>query len=193
MQPTAPTPTAPTGPAWPDLLRAAVGQAGYFTTADAAACGFSPELLIHHVRAGRLERARRGVYRVVHLPPADDEDLVVLWLWSARRGVFSHRTALALHQLSDLLPAQADLCLPAADATRRLRVPAGLHLHYADLGADDPVWIGHVPVTGVVRTLADCAALPIAPDLLQQALSEAAQRGLAPRAALERIAAGGLP
>lgn len=185
-------PAAPSTPRWPDLLRTAVGQAGYFTTADAAACGFSPELLIHHVAAGRLERARRGVYRVVHLPPADDEDLVVHWLWSARRGVFSHRTALALHQLSDLLPAQVDLCLPAADVRRRLRVPVGLRLHFADHVGDEPVWIGHVPVTGVIRTLSDCAALPVAPDLLQQAVAEAKARGLAPVAALEGITAGRL-
>jgi hypothetical protein len=56
-----------------------------------------------------------------------------------------------------------------------------------DLG---PVWIGHVPVTSVLRTLQDCAALPLAPELLAQALREAEQRGLARRAALDRIAAG---
>jgi predicted transcriptional regulator of viral defense system len=182
-----------TSPNWPGLLDLAVAQAGYLTTADAAALGFSPELLIHHVGAGRLERTRRGIYRVVHLPAAEDEDLVVLWLWSKRRGVCSHRTALALHQLSDLLPAQADLTLPAADARRRLRVPEGAHLHHADVADVDRVWIGHVPVTSVLRTLRDCAALPLAPDLLGQALREADQRGLAGRADLDRIAAGCVP
>jgi predicted transcriptional regulator of viral defense system len=177
-------------PNWPGLLALAVAQAGYVTTTDAAALGFSPELLIHHVSAGRLERVRRGIYRVVHLPAADDEDLVVIWLWAKRRGVFSHRTALALHQLSDLLPAQVDLTLPEADAGRRLRVPDGLRLHHAEVADADRVWIGHVPVSSVLRTLQDCAALPIAPDLLAQALREAEQRGLARRADLDRIAAG---
>jgi predicted transcriptional regulator of viral defense system len=182
-----------TSPDWAGLLELAVAQAGYVTTADAAALGFSPELLIHHVGAGRLERTRRGIYRVVHLPAAEDEDLVVLWLWSKQRGVFSHRTALALHQLSDLLPAQVDLTLPAADARRRLRVPEGVHLHHADVADADRVWIGHVPVTSVLHTLRDCAALPLAPDLLAQALREAEQRGLAGRADLDSIAAGSLP
>ena len=179
-----------TSPDWKRLLELAVVQAGYVTTADAAALGFSPELLIHHVGAGRLERARRGIYRVVHLPAADDEDLVVFWLWSQRRGVFSHRTALALHQLSDLLPAQVDLTLPAQDARRRIRVPEGVHLHHAEVADEDRVWIGHVPVTSALRTLQDCAALPLAPDLLAQALREAEQRGLARRADLDRIATG---
>lgn len=182
-----------TSPDWPALLEQAVSQAGYFTTADAAALGFSPELLIHHVAAGRLVRARRGIYRVAHLPSSDDEDLVVIWLWSGRRGVFSHRTALALHELSDALPAHLDLTLPAGDVRRRLRVPVGVRVHHADLSAEDRVWIGHVPVTSALRTLRDCAALPIAPDLLEQALVQAAERGLAPRGDLAELRGGHLP
>lgn len=181
-----------TSPDWPALLAHAVSQAGYFTTADAAVRGFSPELLIHHVAAGRLVRVRRGVYRVTHLPSSDDEDLVVIWLWSGRRAVFSHRTALALHELSDVLPAQVDLTLPAADARRRLRVPGGVRVHHADVPDPERVWIGHVPVTSALRTLRDCAALPITPDLLEQARVEAADRGLAPRSELAEIAAGHL-
>ncbi len=167
-----------TRPDWPRLLDLAVSQAGYFTTAQAAEVGFSPELLLHHRAAARLERARRGVYRVTHLPPADDEDLVVLWLWSQRRAVFSHRTALALHLLSDALPAIIDLTLPTADARRRLRVPEGVRVHHAEVEDSERVWVHHVPVTSPQRTLLDCAALPLAPDLLAQAIDEAAARGL---------------
>lgn len=181
-----------TPPDWPSLLKQAVSQAGYFTTADAADLGFSPELLIHHVAAGRLVRVRRGIYRVVHLPSSDDEDLVVVWLWSKRRGVFSHRTALALHDLSDVLPAHLDLTLPTSDVRRRLRVPDGVRVHHADVAGADRVWIGHVPVTSALRTLRDCAALPIAPDLLDQALVEATERGLASHTELTALRGGHL-
>ncbi len=165
-------------PDWPSLLDLAVSQSGYFTTAQAAAVGFSPELLIHHTRAGRILRARRGIYRVRHLPSEDDEDLVVLWLWSAREGVFSHATALSLHGLSDILPDIADLTLPPAWRSRRLSVPAGVVLHHADLAAPDRTWVGNVPVTSVARTLRDCAAEPLPPDILQQATEQAVRRGL---------------
>jgi len=47
---------------------------------------------------------RRGVYRLEHFPAGEHEDLVALWLWTDRAGVFSHETALALHGLSDTLP-----------------------------------------------------------------------------------------
>lgn len=171
-------PPLPSPPDWPSLLDLAVSQSGYFTTAQAAALGFSPELLIHHMHVDRILRARRGIYRVRHLPAQDDEDLVVLWLWSAREGVFSHATALALHDLSDILPAIADLTLPLAWRTRRLRAPAGVVLHHADIPVADRKWVGNVPVTSVARTLRDCAAAPLPPDILQQATEQALRRGL---------------
>lgn len=171
------TPT-PSPPDWPSLLDLAVSQSGYFTTAQAATLGFSPELLIHHTHAGRIRRARRGIYRVRHLPSQDDEDLVVLWLWSAREGVFSHATALALHDLSDILPDIAELTLPLTWHTRRLRVPVGVVLHHAELAATDRTWVGNVPVTSVARTLRDCAAALLPPDILQQATEQALRRGL---------------
>jgi predicted transcriptional regulator of viral defense system len=165
-------------PDWDSLLDLAVSQAGYFTTAQAAEHDFSPELLIHHVAQHRLERARRGIYRVRHLPPQEDEQLVQLWLWSHQQGVLSHRTALALHDLSDVLPARVDLTVPAAWRARRLRLPAELDLHFADLNPSERTWIGHVPVTTPARTIRDCREAHLAPDLLEQALEQGVARGL---------------
>jgi predicted transcriptional regulator of viral defense system len=153
-------------------------QGGYVSIAQLKQFGFHSALVRYHVRQARLQRVQRGVYRVAHLPPSDDEDLVVLWLWSGQRAVCSHRTALALHGLSDALPAGIDLTLPAADARRRLRVPTGVQLHFGDLADAERRWVGNVPVTSVLRTLQDCAALPVTPDLLGQAIDEALQRGL---------------
>jgi hypothetical protein len=45
------------------------------------------------------------VLRLAQFPPSDHEDLVPLWLWAQKLGVFSHETALFLHDLSDVLPA----------------------------------------------------------------------------------------
>ena len=132
-----PAVTQSSPPDWPALLDLAVAQSGYFTTGQAATLGFSPELLIHHKHAGRILRARRGIYRVRHLPSQEDEDLVVVWLWCARAGVFSHATALALHGLSDILPDVAELTLPLKWRARRLRAPAGVVLHHADLASAD--------------------------------------------------------
>ena len=74
------------------------------TNKQAAEAGYSLPLLQFYVQTGRLERVQRGILRLVHYPPGDNEDLVPLWLWSEQKGAFSHETALMLHDLSDALP-----------------------------------------------------------------------------------------
>lgn len=165
-------------PSWDRLYEVAVGQSGYVTTQQAADAGYSPQLLIKHIRAGRVLRIRRGIYRLVHFPASDHEELVVAWLWFEGAGVFSHQTALSLHGLSDALPGQLHLTLPAEWRRRRFRVPKGVVLHHADIPAEERAWFGPVPITSPSRTLNDCAREPIAPDLLRQASQQAVRRGL---------------
>jgi len=180
-----------TGPSWDELFDRAAGQEGLFSTAQAAEAGYSPQLLQKHLRAGRIRRVRRGVYRLVHFPAGEHEDLVAVWLWSDRAGVFSHETALALHGLSDALPAQVHLAVPATWAGRRLRVPLGVRLAFAEVPAADRAWVGPVPVTAVRRTLADCREAGVAPDLVEQAVRQAGERGLVPKPFLARLLADG--
>jgi predicted transcriptional regulator of viral defense system len=165
-------------PDWEALQDLAVAQSGYFTTGQAAELGFSPELLIHHVQRGRLVRARRSVYRVRHLPPDEHEDLAVIWLWSGQEGVFSHVTALVLHGLSDAMPSQIDLSVPESWRRRRVRVPPGVRLHPRELAPSDVTWMGTVPLTTAPRTLRDCVAVHVQPELVRQAVDEGLRRGL---------------
>ena len=166
------------GPRWNRLYETAAAQEGHFTTAQAAAAGYSPQLLAKYLRNGRIVRVRRAVYRLVHFPPGDSDDLVVIWLWSGRVGVFSHETALALHQLSDVLPSKVHLTVPGTWKPRRLLVPAGVVLHFSDLENGDRVWVGAVQVTSASRTIIDCAAARVPPELVRQATNEGLHRGL---------------
>jgi predicted transcriptional regulator of viral defense system len=184
-------------PDWNLLFETAAAQEGYFTTAQAAEAGYSTQLLLKHIRAGRMNRVRRGIYRLVHFPPGEHEELVVAWLWSEQAGVVSHQTALGLHGLSDVLSAQLHLTLPAAWTARRLRVPTGVVLHHANIEAQERTWFGAVPATGAARTLNDCATADLSPELLRSAALQAINRGLVTeselgevRAALKRF--GGL-
>lgn len=165
-------------PDWDSLFEVAQGQDGYFTTVQAARAGYSRPLLHKHLAGGKILRARRGIYRVVHFPASDREDLVVLWLWSDQAGVFSHETALSLHDLSDALPSKAHLTLPTSWQRRRLRVPAGVVLHFADVGERDRTGFGAVPVTNPLRTIEDCIEASLTPGLLDQAIRQARRRGL---------------
>jgi len=165
-------------PDWDELYALAATQAGHFTTSQAHEVGFSSPLLHKHLAAGRIARIRRGVYRLVHFPSSEEEGLVVFWLWSDREGVFSHETALARHDLSDALPHRVEMTVPAAWRARRLRVPDGLDLHYADLPGSDWTWLGPVPLTTPARTVRDCRAADVSPELIAQAVEEGVRRGL---------------
>ncbi len=174
-------------PSWDRLFEIAAGQAGYFTTKQAQEAGYSTHLLRKHTHAGRVARSRRGIYRLVHFPASDHEELVTAWLWSEQAGIISHQTALSLHRLSDVLPAQVHLTLPDAWRRRRLRVPAGVVLHYADVLPEDRSWFGSAPITSPRRTLNDCARDALSPEMLRQASLQALRRGLVSKADLGNV------
>ncbi len=165
-------------PDWDALYATAATQAGHFTLAQAQGCGYSSQLLHKHLTAKRIERVRRGIYRLAHFPMNEHEELVVLWLWSDRRGVFSHETSLALQDLSDTLPALVHMTVPVDWRARRMRIPDGLILHYADLAEEDRTWFDAVPVTAPHRVIAECIDARVPPDWVEQALHQARDRGL---------------
>src|SRR3990167_5450982 len=138
------------GPNWDRLFETAAGQSGDITTKQAAESGYS-------------------THRLVHFPASEHEELVTAWLWSEQTGVISHQTALSLHGLSDVLPAQVHLTLPAAWSKRRFRVPPDVVLHHADVAPEDRAWFSAVPITNPRRTLNDCAREGLSPELLRQA------------------------
>lgn len=173
------------GPSWDRLYETAAAQAGHFTTAQAEVAGYSPQLLAKYLANGRVARVRRGVYRLVHFPAGEHEEFVIVWLWSGRAGVFTHETALFLHGISDALPARMHLTLPAEWHRRRLRVPEGVVTHFGGLDSADRSWVGPVPVSGVARTLVDCAQAGVAPEMVREAMEQAIERGM--------IRAGSLP
>ncbi len=177
----------PTAPDWDQLFMTAAAQEGFFTTQQATDAGYSAQLLVHHLKKGSFERVRRGIYRIKHYVPAEHEELVVPWLWSEQQGVLSHETALALHDLSDVLPHHVHLTLPSAWRKRRFRVPANVVLHHADVPPNDRAWIGAVPTTGPARTLNDCAIAGTSPEVLRQAAQQALRRGIVTRAELGAV------
>ena len=174
-------------PNWNHLLEIASEQAGYLTSAQAREAGFSRPLLQHHIATGKLQRAGRAIFRVRWFPSHPFEEYVVPWLWSERAGVFSHTTALALHQLSDVLPSRMHLTLPSSWARRRLKVPEGVLLHYADIPPRERTWHEFVPVTTPIRAVRECTDDGLPGDLLDQAIREGLQRGLFTTADLQNL------
>lgn len=173
-----------------DLARAihelAYRQAGYFTAAQAKEAGYSYQAQKHHADSGNWVRVDRGMFR---LPgwPAEPEDAYVRWaLWAQGRGVISHESALAVHDLSDLDPRQI-----------HLTVDRGFHakddavvLHVAELADADVESRGSWLVTTVPRTVLDVAEGAVGQEQLTQAVADAMERGVLTRRGLLRIADG---
>jgi predicted transcriptional regulator of viral defense system len=175
-------------PSWERLFAIAVHQEGMFTTSQGAEAGYSLQLLAYHVQAGRFARVRRGTYRIVHFKTGGYGEFVDAWLWSGRKGVLSHQTALGLHGLADLLRWPIHLTVPKAWRSRRLEVPEDVRLHYADVPRSDRTWRGPVPVTSPRRTFADGGAASLSAEALRQALDGALEREWMTRSQVAAIA-----
>ena len=168
------------------LYKIAEGQAGYFTSRQAVEAGVDRSLLTRQVQAGRLRRIRHGVYRLVHFPAAPDEDLMIAWLATGPSSVISHDSALALHKLSDALPAEIHVTVPRTASRRR----AGIRLHTNHLTRQEIVYRNGVAVTTVPRTIADVAAAGLSEEHVIRAVQEAVLNGLATKDELLSAAGG---
>ncbi len=131
---------------------------GMVTTAQANAIGVSNERLRLLVRSGRLERAAFGVYV---LP---DEFIDKMYAAQLRRKkiVYSHETALFLHDLTDRDPVSYSVTIPTGYNAKNLRddgftvftIKRELH----GLGAAELTTMFGNTVTayGLERTVCDC-------------------------------------
>jgi predicted transcriptional regulator of viral defense system len=169
-----------TPPDYPKLFRRAEQQGGYFTARQAQECGLSRPLLSHHFKMDRFRRVKHGIYRLAHFPESPYADLYVAILATGSLGVLSHETALALHELSDNIPAQVHVTIPPSASRRHL----GLKLHTNRLEPDEITNREGLAVTTVARTLADVIASGMAEEQVQLAVRQALERGLVSERAL---------
>ncbi|MGH2725097.1 MAG: type IV toxin-antitoxin system AbiEi family antitoxin domain-containing protein [Actinomycetota bacterium] len=156
------------------LLSTVASQSGYFTAAQAREAGYSYQAQRYHVARGNWVRVERGVYRLPEWPPGPHEDLVRWTLWSGGRGTVSHDTALAVHELGDVMPARIHLTVPPGFARRSQAVI----LHHAQLPPGDLEEREGYSVTTPLRSILDTAASGIQTDQLARVIEDAIGRGV---------------
>jgi predicted transcriptional regulator of viral defense system len=167
------------------LNRISYGQDGYFTSQQGRDCGFSPQLLAHHVRSGRYEHVRRGLYRLRDYPGSSHEEVRAKWFAvGAGRAVVSHESALELHGLSDVMPNTVHLLVDRDD--RGIKPPKGVTLHTTTKALEplEVVSCEGIRVTDPVRSILDAAGAGAAPDQIEMAVHQALEEGLATRRSL---------
>ncbi len=155
-------------------------QAGYFTARQAARAGFSWERLTDYSKNGRFQRVAHGIYRLAEFPSSRFEDLFVAWLKCGPKSAISHESALALYDLSDVLPGEVHVTVPRTASRRR----KGIRLHTNRLRPAEVVNREGLPVTSVPRTIADLARAGLSEDHVARAIQDALERGLATMQAL---------
>jgi len=160
------------------------GQQGYFTAKQATEVGFLLGSQAHHVKAGNWVRIERGIYRLARFPRSMEEQYVIYSLWSRNRagepvGVYSHETALSIHDLSDANPSKLHMTVPP-NFRRTASTPEVLVLHRGRLAEGDIERRQGFAVTRPMRTVTDIVALGHQ-EFAEQALRDGARRGVITR------------
>jgi predicted transcriptional regulator of viral defense system len=150
---------------------------GIFTAEDARQCGYSSQLIAHHVNAGNFKRLARGVYRL-SLFPGDHLDALVSALVRVdpENAVVSHESALQLHGLSEVAPNVYEFTLPREKRYRgsRTRHPSGVKIHTIKrFDPEDIVKVGGIRVTSPARSIVDAGNDGTDSKLLRSAVFDA--------------------
>lgn len=165
-----------------ELYQIAEMQGGYFTSKQAASLGYTSNKRAYHVQAGNWLREHRGIYRLSLFPEPERPDLILWWLWSRDRsdqpsGVYSHQTALSLHELTDVNPSRLDMTVPSS-FRRGVPVPRILRLHRGTVPAAEQEILFQVPVTNALHTILDVWQEGSLPEsTLHQAFRQARANG----------------
>ncbi len=173
------------------LYQAAEAQQGYFTYRQALRAGYSSPSHVYHIGTGAWIREHRGIYRLARFPVTPDGHYVLWSLWSSGRegepqGVYSHQTALSIHELSDVMPARLHMTVPPR-FRRAVAIPKVLVLHKAVVPPADVEQRQGFAVVRPLRAIVDLLREKTeSPGRLRQALSEGLQRGTIARKDLER-------
>lgn len=160
------------------LLDLAFDQYGFVTSEDARALGVDHQRLVEMERRGTLERVARGLYRFEAIPYTGREELMEAALWPRRtRGVLSHDTALDLHDLCNVNPAQIHITVPRRYRINR-NVPDRYAIHHRDLAEEDRATVEGLPTITPRRAILDSIETHLDPKLIEQAIDTARRRGL---------------
>lgn len=165
------------------LMEIAQAQQGYFTTRQAVAAGYADNTHTYHVRTGNWVRVQRGIYRLVHLSPAEDGLTPAYLLWTRGRddmpvGVLSHETALSYFDLGDFNPPKVHFTVPVG-FRRNSQPPKAVVFHHSTLTPAETTLIRGMPICRVARALCDVVLINVlALEECRRLVKEARRRGL---------------
>lgn len=165
------------------LFEIADRQQGYFTAKQAQECGVSRAHFHRKLQSGEWIKDLRGIYHLAQYPLFERPELALWTLWSQNKagqpqGVWSHETALDIHNLCDIMPSKMHMTVPPG-FRRATQIPKNLTLYYGALAETDIENRQGYRITTPLRTLIDVIeAKNIAQDQIGQAIREGLRRGI---------------
>ncbi len=170
-----------------EIWRLVARQHGVVSRAQLLERGVSGQAIKRRRASGRLHPVRRGVYVVGRPELGRVGHLLAAVLACGPEALISHWTAAELWRILAPRSGPIDVSVPAPRAPRS----PGIRVHRRQQLTDaDRATAERVPVTAIVRTLLDLAAIGVAESLLERAVNEADHLDLINpedlRAALER-------
>ena len=133
-------------------------HSGYLTAKDARASGVDNKVLQRMVEYGLIERASHGLYIGADVFP----DQLFIAQYRCPKGIFSHETALFLHDLSDRDPLRIMMTIPAgwnskllSDASMVFFYSTPKYMGFGVCDVQTPSGI-YVRAYNFERTLCDC-------------------------------------
>jgi hypothetical protein len=100
-----------------------------FTYTDALTAGLTDRLLTQLRDSGEIEQISRGLYRRTDADPSADWNLLEI-AHRAPRGTLCLASALARHELTDLIPGAIDIAIPRGSTRPKIQAPVVWH-HFA--------------------------------------------------------------
>ena len=157
---------------------------GFVTSADAVRLGIPEGELPKLAARRKLVRAAQGVYRFPEFAVSPNDQLMEAVLWTRDPlAVLSHETALDAYQLSDVNPNVIHVTIPKRkNPIRRIDMPAEYVVHYQDLAPGQRGWWEEIPTVTPATAINQAMATTARPDLIRQAIDQAAARGLIDKA-----------
>jgi len=121
-----------------------------------------------------------------------NEHVLEAWLAAGAEAVVSHESALALYELSDVVPSKVHVTVPRGHrglATRAGKKGIQVHTTVMPIGAEEIVIHQGIKLTTPARAIVDAAQTGAAPEQVTMATRQALQRGVVAAHVLRALAA----
>ena len=160
------------------LRDTAIDQHGFVTTSQAEEVGVSRPSLTYLLKNGRLERPRRGIYRVPQILATQFDAMHLALLWASEKtAVLSHDTALDAWDVCDVNPTKIYITVPKQ---RRINKADGdnIVIYHQDLPKDQITWWEQMPIVKLPLTIDQCITRKMSSHLIMQAIENGRKRGM---------------